>query len=107
MRLGLLEIIVILRVLVVIAVSARIFRANTGPARQGSNSSMEGTARQVNQRAPRIWSQLRRVGIALIIAGAVFLFAAIGMFRWAFQSYMWSFIMVVIGFAIVFLSRNK
>jgi hypothetical protein len=105
MRLGIPEIVTILVVLIAIVVSARILRAH--PARRSNDSSVATTTRQASKKTPRIWRYLRRAGIALVIAGAVFLFAAIGMFRWAFQSYLWSFILVVIGFAILFLSRKK
>jgi Na+/H+ antiporter NhaD/arsenite permease-like protein len=105
MRLGIPEIITILVVLIAIVISARIFRA--GPARKSNDASVETTARQASKKTPRIWRYLRRGGIALVLVGAVFLFAAIGMFRWAFQSYLWSFILVVIGFALVLISRKK
>jgi len=105
MRLGIPEIVTILVVLMAIAISARIFRVGT--ARQSNDSSVETTTRQVNKKTPQIWRYLRRAGIALVLVGAVFLFAAIGMFRWAFQSYIWSFVLVIIGVIMVFISRKK
>ena len=107
MRLGLLEIAVILIVLVAIVVSARMLRANPSSAKQSNNSSVKTRKRLVNGRTRRIWSHLSRAGIVFILIGAIFLFASIGMFKWAFQSYAWSFIILAIGFAMVFLSRKK
>lgn len=107
MRISLLEIVIIIVVLIVIAVSARMFRDKHGPAERGGNASVETAARQVNGGTSRIWSALRRTGIAMILIGAALLFTAIGLFRWAFQSYLWSLILVVIGFAMVFASRKK
>jgi len=107
MRIGIPEVVIILIVLIVIAISARMFRAKPGSTNKSNDASAQTPARRVSGRAPRIWSYLRRTGIAFILVGAVLLFAGIGMFRWAFQSYMWSFIMVAIGFVIVVLSRKK
>jgi sugar phosphate permease len=104
MRLGFSEVITILVVLCVIVVIARMFRGSHSPSKKSDNGSSRNTR---YEKTSSIWSRLRRVGIAFILAGAVFLFAAIGMFKWAFQSYMWSFIAVIIGFAMVLLSRNK
>lgn len=107
MRPGLLEIAVILIVLIIIAIAARMFRANPRPVQRSRDAPGEAEIQRAEERPPGRRRYLRRVGIALILAGAVFLFAAIGMFRWAFQSYIWSFVLVVIGFVVVYLSRNR
>ena len=107
MRPGILEIFIILIVLVAIIIFARMFRANPDSAKQSRNASREIITRQVNERTPRLRSYLRRAGIAFIVAGVVLLLAGISMFRWAVQSYLWASVIIVIGLAVVYLSRKR
>ena len=94
MRLGILEVVVTIAVIIVIALIARISRTNRGASEQNKN-------------AGRTHSYLKRGGIAFILVGIILSVTGISMFKWAVQSYVWSFIVVAIGLALVYLSRKK
>jgi tellurite resistance protein TehA-like permease len=106
MRLGPLEIAIIIVVIIAIAVIARIVRFR-GTAKQNEVSSVSIPVKSAEERTSRPRSLLRKIGLAFILTGVILLIAGISMFRWAFQSYLWSYIIVAIGLVIVFLSRKK
>ena len=99
MHIGIHEISLIIIVLIALAIVARMFRAKPGSDTSSHRQGSEGTG--------RIRRLFRRTGIAFILVGAILLFSGIGLLKWAFQSYVWSLAMLVIGFAIIFLSRKK
>ena len=107
MRLGILEIVIIIAVIIAAAFITRIIRTSRNADRQKEESPTDVLVKQVNTSTNKTSSFLHRSGIALILTGAIILFAGIGMFRWAFQSYYWSFIIVVIGIVLVILFRKK
>ncbi len=107
MRLGILEIVVIIIVIIVIAVITRILRGKRVAATQSKKPSAEVPASRVEERASRKRGLFRRAGIALTLIGIILLMASISMFRWAFQSYMWSFVIVAIGIGLLLLSKRK
>jgi len=41
------------------------------------------------------------------MAGIILALAGMSMFRWAVQSYLWSFIIVGVGLGLLFLARKK
>ena len=106
MRPGPLEIILIIVIIIAAAVLARIFRGRR-IARQSQDSAEEADAGATDGRAPGPRRIFRRTGIAGIIAGVILLIASVSMFRWAFHSYLWAFVIMAIGFVIVFLTRKK
>jgi len=103
MRLGPLEIVFIIVIIIAAAVITRIIRTGRGAARQNEESSVKPLERKTKR--PRNF--FRRTGIAFVLTGIVVFLAGISMFRWALQSYMWSFIIIAIGFVILFLSRKR
>ena len=107
MRLGLLEIVIIIVAIIAIVIVTRIIRTSRGTVRQNKESSVDIPGKPVQVKKSRTRSFLTRVGVALIVAGGILLFAGITMFRWAFQSYWWAFIFVAIGLVLIFLSRRK
>jgi uncharacterized MAPEG superfamily protein len=107
MRLGLLEITIIIIAIIAIVIITRISRTNRGTAKQNEVSSVGIHVKSVEGRISKARSFLRRTGLAFILTGVILLMAGISMFRWAFQSYLWSFIIVAIGLVLVFLSRKK
>ncbi len=107
MRLGPLEIIVIIAIIIAIAVITRILRTSHGTAKQNKESPLDTPVKPVGERTGRTRNFLKRAGVACILTGSVLLLAGISMFRWAFQSYSWAFIIVVIGLVLLFLSRKK
>jgi len=107
MRLGILEIIIIIAVIIAAAFIARILRISHNTDRQNGESPTDVLVKQVKKSTKNPFSFLRRTGIALVLTGVIILLAGIAMFKWAFQSYYWSFIIVVIGIVLLFLSRKK
>ena len=107
MRLGILEIVIIIAVIIAAAFIARILRTGRNTDHQNGESPTDILVKQVEKSTNKTFGFLRRAGIALVLTGVIILLAGIAMFRWAFQSYYWSFIIVVIGIVLVFLSRKK
>jgi len=107
MRPGPLEIIAIIVVIIAVAVLTRIFRTNRGSAKQTKKSSSDTQIKPTEVRTSKIQSLFKRVGLAFTLTGIILLLAGIGMFRWAFQSYFWSLIIIAIGIVLIFLSRKK
>ena len=107
MRLGIFEIVIIIVVIIVIALITRIIRVNRGAVAQSKKTSTEIPTLQSNATTSRVHRFLKRIGVTLILTGGILLLAGISMFRWAFQSYIWSFIMIAMGLVIVLLSRKK
>ena len=107
MRLGPIEIIIIIVVIIAIALAARIFRANRDAETQSKKSSSEVQAWQEEPRASRVRSHIKRSGIAFILAGIILILVGISILKWAFQTYMWSLIVVILGFVLLFLSKKR
>ena len=107
MRLGILEIVIIIAIIIAIALVTRIYRGNRDAPEQSNKSSEEIIHRQAKEKAGRTHSYLKRVGAAFFIAGIIIALAGMSMFRWAVQSYVWSFIIVGVGLVLLFLSRKK
>ena len=107
MRLGILEIVFIIVIIIAIALVTRIYRSSRHATGQSKESSEEVTHGQLKEKASRTRSYLKRAGIALFIAGTILAFAGMSMFRWAVQSYLWSFIIAGVGLVLLFLSRKK
>ena len=107
MRLGILEIVIIIAIIIAIAVVTRIHRSYRDATEQSKKSSEEITHWQLKEKADKTRSYLKRVGTAFFIAGTILALAGMSMFRWAVQSYVWSFIIVGVGLVLLFLSRKK
>ena len=107
MRIGILEIIVIIAIIIAITLVIRIYRSSHDATDQSKKSSEEITHWQVRVKAGKTRSYLRRVGSAFFVAGIILALAGMSMFRWAVQSYVWSFIIVGVGLVLLFLSRKK
>ena len=99
MRLGPQEVIVIIVIIIAAAVLTRIIRTS----RLSNQGNKDASEKKTNK--PR--SFLRKSGFAFIGVGIILLLAGISMFKWALQSYMWSFMLIVIGLVIVLLFRKK
>ena len=107
MRPGILEIVVIITIIIAIVLVTRIYRSDRDTTEQSKKASEEITRCQVNENAGRTRSYLRKVGIAFFIAGIILALAGMSMFRWAVQSYVWSFIIMGVGLAFLFVSRKR
>ncbi len=107
MRLGPLEIILIIVVVIVVAVLTRITRGNRRSTSQNEETSATIQPKPIGARTRKTRSILKRTGIAFTLGGVMVLLASISMFRWAFQSYLWSFVVIGIGTVLIYLSRKK
>ena len=107
MRLGTLEIIIIIIVIVVIALITRILRVNRDADAQSKKTPTEVPYWQIKERKSKTRSYLKRVGVALTLAGLMLALAGISMFKWALQSYMWSFVIAAIGLVLLLLSKRR
>jgi membrane protein implicated in regulation of membrane protease activity len=107
MRLGLLEIVLIIAVIIAIAVIARIARS-----RGSTTSHKESTTPDITEKHPagkpgRLWGFLNRTGIILVIGGIAAFIAAVSLFRMVLQSYLWAFILIAAGLILLLISRRK
>jgi hypothetical protein len=98
MRLGPLEIILIIVVVIFVTLIARIL----GPRRRPAPASRGGAGPPGRARG-----FLYRTGVALIIGGAVALAAVAGLFRWVLQGYLWALVIIAGGIIMVLLGRRK
>ena len=106
MNFGLPEIILIIFVIIAITVIARIVRTR-GSSSESNRVSNGATTTPTTDNSGKLRSLFNRMGIALIIGGIVFFLVAAGMFRYAFHSYGIAFIILAIGFIIVFMVRRR
>jgi uncharacterized membrane protein len=95
MRPGPLEIILIITVIIAVAVIARILRTGRGAARANEGPTTDVTASPPGE--SRMHGFFNGTGFALIVAGVVALVAAVSLFRWLLQSYLWAFVLIAIG----------
>ena len=107
MRPGPLEIIIVILVIVAIALITRIIRTGQGTVRENKESSVTMLGKPVEEKKDRIRRFLARSGVVFLLVGGMLLFTGITMFRWAFQSYSWAFVLMAIGFALILLFRKK
>jgi di/tricarboxylate transporter len=107
MRPGPLEIIIIIVVITAIALITRSFRSNRDADTQNKKSSTGIRAWQGKVRTNRARRYAKRSGMVFIIAGIIVLLAGITILRWAFQTYVWSLIIVAIGLILLSLSSKK
>ena len=106
MRPGLSEIIIILIVIILILVVTRIIRVGRNSTDK-SKTSDEIPFEQVAKRSSKVLQRLRVTGIIFLIIGIISLLAGISVFKWLYWSYLWAFIAIAIGFAMVFVSRKN
>jgi membrane protein required for beta-lactamase induction len=107
MRPGPLEIVTIIAIIVAISLVVRIFRTRRKAGAQSNKPTADTVIWQRKEQTNQIRRRIRRTGTTFILAGIILLLASISMFRWAFQSYMWSFIIIALGLALILLSRKK
>jgi hypothetical protein len=102
---GVLEIVVIIAVIIAIVIIARIARPKRKETAGNETSSTDIVPRQAKEGAAR--NRSRKLGLAFVVAGAIFALAGISMFKWAVQGYVWAFVSMGIGFVILLLSRRR
>jgi hypothetical protein len=90
---GPLEIFLIIAVIIIIAVIARIVRTGRSAAGRPTKG--------------RAVSYLNGGGITLVIIGIIILVAAVSLFRWVLQGYLWAVVLIALGIMLMVLSRKK
>jgi hypothetical protein len=106
MKPGILEIILVIVVIIVVVIIARIIRTRH-TASPKKNTGTRTTVKSPGEKRDRLRNVLNRMGLAFVIGGIALLIASVTMFRYAFQSYVISFIIIVAGFVIIFVLRKR
>ncbi|OGO32488.1 MAG: hypothetical protein A2Z29_06705 [Chloroflexi bacterium RBG_16_56_11] len=99
MKIGLLEIVLIIAVVIALALVTRVVRMGNNLAPAKTTASGNGS---IQKRNPLTWT-----GVILIVAGIIGLAAAASLFRLILQSYLWSLLIIAAGFIMLRLSRRK
>lgn len=107
MRIGLLEIIVTAIIIIAIVLITRITRVKPDDIAQNEESPTGIATWRVKDRSGRMRNYSKRLGLAFVVAGILFALAGISMFRWAVQGYVWAFVAMGLGFALLFLAQRK
>ncbi|MFC2068426.1 hypothetical protein ACFLTP_05415, partial [Chloroflexota bacterium] len=85
----------------------RILHRNQDNTRQNRETFLTVQPRPIRTGTSKKSNILKRIGIIFTLAGVMLLLASLSMFRWAFQSYLWSFIVIGIGTVLIYLSKKK
>ena len=107
MKIGLLEIVAIVLIILTILVITRMVRVKPGVTVQGREPKTDIVSGRVTERPAGIQNYLKRLGIVFIVAGLLFALTGISMLRWEVRVSEWALIAMVIGFAMLYLSRKK
>ena len=110
MKLGPLEIILIIVVVMFVLVTIRVVGAGRPAlvknAGKGTKSSLEIPQQQAGKSLIKV-NQLKLAGVVLVLISILLLLSGKSMFKWALNMYLWSFILLAIGMAILFYSRKR
>jgi hypothetical protein len=100
MRIGPLEIVLIIVVVIAAALIARLSRPGRVPAPRDPGDKPGATS-------PGARGIIKKTGIIIIIGGLIILAAAAGLFRWALQGYLWALVLIAGGTIMILLGRRK
>ena len=110
MRIGPLEIVLILIVVMLVLLAVRVVRgdrpAPVKDAGKGTKSSLEIPERQVEESTGKGYG-LQRTGIVFVLIAILLVLSAMNLFKWVMMSFTWAFIALAVGFAILFVSRKR
>ncbi len=105
MRLGPLEIILIVIVGLLVLLAVRMIGSGR-PAVVKDKKSLEIPQQEVTESTGR-GNQIRLAGVAFIIVAIIMLLTGMSLFKWVMKLYLWSFIFLAIGMAIFFVTRKR
>jgi Sec-independent protein translocase protein TatA len=107
MKLGLPEILILIIVIFIIfGVSRMMSGGRSGkPESRVTYKNAEDLEEERIKRQRR--SRMQVLGSIFVIIGLVILLSAFNMFKWIFMGYTWSAIIIIIGIAVLFLSRRQ
>lgn len=109
MKLGPLEIILIVIVGLLVLLAVRMIGAGRPViknAAKSKNSSLEIPQQQVAESAGR-GNQVRLASVAFVIVAIIMLLTGMSLFKWVMKLYLWGFIFLAIGIVIFFVSRKR
>jgi uncharacterized membrane protein len=104
---GPIEIVIIIAVIMALALVTRIFRAKWLATEDRKDSPAGTSPRQGKVRERRSRRQIKRLGIILTLVGIILLIIGISMFKWAFQTYIWSCLVAAVGLVLLALSVRR
>lgn len=104
MKIGPLEILIILVVAFSAVLLFRLFRGDKRLTEQSTNNSVEvGTGHEVTTGI----NKFKKAGVALVILGIIILLFGKSTFELVMKMYLWAFILVVAGLVALVLSRKR
>lgn len=104
MKIGPLEIFIILFVVFSVVLLVRLFRGDKRLSKQGTNNSVEvRTGHEVTKGI----NKFKKAGVVLVILGIIILLFGKSTFELVMKMYLWAFILVVAGLAAFVLSRKR
>ncbi len=104
MKIGPLEILIILVVAFSALLVFRLFRGDKRLPEQSTNNSVEV---KTGQELATGNNQLKKAGVALVILGIFILLFGMRTFELVMKMYLWAFILVVAGVVALVLSRKR
>lgn len=107
MKIGWIEIVLIIFVAIAVVVIARIIRPGYIASQQNDTTESDAAAVSTGNRTNRRSGILARTGIALIAAGGIALIAGASMLQWVLHNYVLSAILIACGVTIFVISRRK
>ena len=106
MRLGWLEIVIIIIAVILIFVVTRIVRV-TRTINTTGETSTEMSTEHITSKPRKMTQRLRAIGISIIIIGIISLLAGVSLFKWVYWSFLGAFIAISIGLLMVLMSRRR
>jgi hypothetical protein len=107
MKIGWIEIVLIIFVVIAVAIIARIIRPGRIASQQSDNAESNTAAVSTGNRAMKRSGIMTRTGIALIAAGGIALIAGASMLKWVLHNYIISVVLIACGLIIFVISRRK
>ena len=107
MKIGWIEIVLIIFVVIAVAVIARMIRPGRIASQQNSSRESDAAAVSTEKKTGRRPNLLARTGIALIAASGIALIAGVSMLQWVLHNYVLSSVLIICGIVIFVLSRRK
>ena len=107
MKLGPLEIALIIFVVIAVIIIARIIRPGRIASRNEDNTNFDTKSGRNTQKKSKRSSLLTRTGVALMAAGGITIIAGVSMLQWVLHNYVISIVLIACGAIIFFLSRQR
>jgi membrane protein required for beta-lactamase induction len=102
MRIGPLEIALIIIIVIVVALTARIIRIQ-----HNKQEKTDAPVWQREDKPGKMRRYLKSLGVVLVLGGIIVSLAGISLFRWAVQSYIYALISIGLGAVLLLLARRN